>query len=219
LQARAFPRYGGSKAGAGQESVVTSDPGPPADLHLPTRRGLPNEVAYLREAYPRADWQGHANYGELAGFWLHMHDSLRGQGGQLKQATDAFGQGRWPAGADFPSVFVPRFNQFLGHLNGHHQIEDSAYFPKFRALDPRMVAGFAILEADHGLIHEQIVASVDAARTLLQALAQGGDAQRYAVDAYSGVTDRLLDLLGRHLADEEDLVIPGMLEHGERSLG
>lgn len=57
-----------------------------------------------------------------------------------------------------------------------------------------------------------------AARTLLQALAQGGDAQRRAADSYSGATDRLLDLVGRHLADEEDLVIPGILEHGERSL-
>jgi hypothetical protein len=197
---------------------VTSDPAAPADLQLPTRNGLPDHVAYLRAAYPRAQWQGQANYGELADFWLRMHDSLRGQGGQLKQATDAFGQGQWPASADFPSVFVPRFNQFLGHLNGHHQIEDSAYFPKFRALDPRMAAGFAILEADHGLIHEQIVASVDAARALLQALAQGGDAQQRAADVYSATTDRLLDLLGRHLADEEDLVIPGMLEHGERSL-
>ena len=202
----------------GHETVVTSDPAPPADLQLPTRRGLPYDIAYLRAAYPRAQWQGHGNYGELADFWLQIHDSLRRQGGQLKQATDAFGQGQWPAGADFPSVFVPRFNQFLGHLNGHHQIEDSAYFPRFRALDPRMGVGFAILEADHGLIHERIVASVDAARTLLQALAQGGDAQRHAADAYSGATDRLLDLLGRHLADEEDLVIPGMLEHGERSL-
>lgn len=191
----------------------------PADLQLPTRRGLPDDIAYLRGAYPRPLWRDHANYGELADFWLHMHDSLRGQGAQLKQATDAFAQGRWPVGANFPSVFVPGFNQFLGHLNGHHQIEDSAYFPKFRALDPRMAAGFAILEADHGLIHEQIVASVDAARALLEAVAQGGDAQRYAADAYSAAADRLLDLLGRHLADEEELVIPGMLEHGERSLG
>jgi hypothetical protein len=197
---------------------VTSDPAPPADLQLPTRRGLPDDIAYLRAAYPRAQWQGLANYGELAEFWLQIHDSLRTQGGQLKQVTDAFGQGTWPAGADFPSVFVPRFNQFLGHLSGHHQIEDSAYFPRFRALDPRMGVGLAILEADHSLIHEQIVASVDAARTLLQSLAQGGDAQRRAADAYSGATDQLLDLLGRHLADEEDLVIPGMLEHGGRSL-
>ena len=197
---------------------MTSDPAPPADLQLTTRRRLPDDIAYLRAAYPRAQWQGFANYGEMAEFWLQIHDSLRGQGGQLKQATDAFGQGKWPAGTDFPSVFVPLFNQFLGHLNGHHQIEDSAYFPRFRALDPRMGVGFAILEADHRLIHEQIVASVDAARTLLQALTQGRDAQRRAADAYSGTTDRLLDLLGRHLADEEDLVIPGLLEHGERSL-
>ncbi|MGZ3279750.1 MAG: hemerythrin domain-containing protein [Caulobacteraceae bacterium] len=197
---------------------MTSDQAPPADVQLPTRRGLPDDIAYLRAAYPRARWQGLANFGELADFWLQVHDSLRRQGGQLKQATDAFGRGEWPAGADFPSVFVPRFNQFLGHLNGHHQIEDSAYFPRFRALDPRMGAGFAILEADHRLIHEQIVASVDAARALLRALAQDADAQRRAADAYGGAADRLLDLLGRHLADEEDLVIPAMLEHGERSL-
>ena len=202
----------------GQETAVTSDQAPPADLQLPTRRGLPDDIAYLRAAYPRAQWRGFANYGEKADFWLRRHENLRRQGGQLKQATDAFGRGEWPAGADFPSVFVPLFNQFLGHLNGHHQIEDSAYFPRFRALDPRMGGGLAILEADHRLIHEQIVTSVDAARSLLQALAHGGDAQRRAADAYSGATDRLLDLLGRHLADEEDLVIPGMLEHGERSL-
>jgi hypothetical protein len=197
---------------------VTSDQAPPADLKLPTRRGLPDDIAYLRTAFPRTTWRGLANYGEMAGFWLQIHDSLRRQGGELKQVTDAFGQGQWPAGADFPSIFVPRVNQFMGHLNGHHQIEDSAYFPRFRALDPRMGMGFAILEADHRLIHEQMVASVDAARALLQALAQGGDAQRRAADAYSGATDRLLDLLERHLADEEDLVIPAMLEHGERSL-
>jgi len=189
-----------------------------ADVQLPTRGGLPDDIAYLRAAYPRARWRGFANYGELAEFWLQVHAGLRSQGAQLKQAADAFAQGAWPAGADFPSVFAPRFNQFMGHLNGHHQIEDSAYFPRFRALDPRMAAGFAILEADHRLIHEQIVASVDAARALLRALAQDRDTQRRAAQAYGGAADRLLDLLGRHLADEEDLVIPAMLEHGERSL-
>jgi len=197
---------------------VTSDQAPPAGLQLPTRSGLPDDIAYLRAAFPRAQWQGLANPVDLADFWLQIHDSLRSQGDQLKQAADAFGQGDWPAGADFASVFVPRFNQFLGHLNGHHQIEDSAYFPRFRALDPRMAVGFAILEADHRLIHEQIVASVDAARALLQALAQGRDVQRRAAEAYSGAEHRLLDLLGRHLIDEEDLVIPAILKHGERSL-
>jgi hemerythrin-like domain-containing protein len=187
-------------------------------LDLSTRRELPSDIAYLREAYPKAQWRTHASYGELADFWLHMHEVLRHEGRQLKQATDAFREGLWPADKDFSAVFVGRFNQFIGHLNGHHQIEDSAYFPKFRALDPRMVAGFGILEADHGLIHGQVLTSVDAARALLQALERGGDLAKYAADTYSQRSDRLLDLLGQHLADEEDLVIPGMLEHGERSL-
>mgnify|MGYP000181423240 CR=1 FL=1 len=41
---------------------------------------------------------------------------------------------------------------------------------------------------------------------------------REVLAAYAAASDRLLDLLIRHLADEEDLVIPAMLEHGERSL-
>jgi hemerythrin-like domain-containing protein len=189
----------------------------PADLHLSERNGLPDEVAYLRAAFPKPQWQAHANYGELADFWLQVHSSLRAHGGQLQQLTHAFRDGSHGVD-DFQRAFVPGINQFLQHLNAHHQIEDGAYFPKFRALDTRMVAGFDLLEADHHVIHEAIGASVDSARGLLAALAQDTDTQRRAADAYAAASDNLLDLLLRHLADEEDLVIPAMLEHGERSL-
>ncbi len=189
----------------------------PPDLRLPERLGLPDEIAYLRADYPKPQWQAHANYGQLADFWLHVHSSLRAHGGQLQQLTHGFRDGRHGP-ADFQRAFVPGINQFLQHLNAHHQIEDSAYFPKFRALDPRMVAGFDLLEADHHLIDAAIGATVDSARRMLAALAQDADAQRRSTDAYAAASDTLLDLLLRHLADEEDLVIPAMLEHGERSL-
>ncbi len=188
----------------------------PPGLHLPDRDGLSDEIAYLRAAHPKPHWQAHANYGQLADFWLHVHRALRAEGGQLQQITHGFRDGRHSA-ADFQRAFVPAINQFLQHLNAHHQIEDGAYFPKFRALDPRMVAGFDLLEADHHLIHQAIGASVDSARTLLTALGQSSGAQGETA-AYAAASDRLLDLLLRHLADEEDLVIPAMLEHGERSL-
>jgi hemerythrin-like domain-containing protein len=188
------------------------------DLQLSTRPGLPDEIAYLRAAHPQPHWRAHANFGEMAAFWLGVHDSLRGHGGQLAQATQAFRDGQWPAG-DFQRFFVPNLNQFLQHLNGHHQIEDSAYFPRFRALDPRMAAGFDLLESDHGVIHDKLLASVDSARALLQALAgTDDDARRHAADAYAAASDDLLSLLLRHLADEEDLVIPAILAHGERSI-
>ncbi len=189
----------------------------PPNLQLPERLGLPDEIAYLRAAYPKPQWQAHANYGQLADFWLHVHRSLRAHGGQLQQLTHGFRDGRHGA-ADFQRAFVPGINQFLQHLNAHHQIEDGAYFPKFRALDPRMVAGFDLLEADHHLIHEAIGATVDSARGMLAAFTQDANAQRRATDAYAAASDTLLDQLLRHLADEEDLVIPAMLEHGERGL-
>lgn len=188
------------------------------DLPLASREGLPDAIAYLRGAHPRSRWRDHANFGELSAFWLQVHDSLRAHGGQLDQGVRAFRE--QPADVErFQRFFVPRLNQFLQHLTAHHHIEDSAYFPRFRDLDPRMASGFDLLEADHGLIHETLLASVDEARRLLAALATDQDSRRRAVDGYAAVSGRLQHLLLRHLADEEDLVIPAMLEHGERSLG
>ena len=185
------------------------------ELLLPMRTGVSDELAYLRAAYPEASWRAHVNFGQLAAFWLQVHDSLRQHGSELGQLLHAFRDGRYDA-AGFQRAFVPRLNQFLQHLNGHHQIEDAAYFPKFRALDPRMVAGFDLLENDHALIHDQLLATADDARVLLTALGQPGDARRRAADAYAATSGQLLKLLVRHLADEEEIVIPAMLEHGER---
>ena len=81
-----------------------------------------------------------------------------------------------------------------------------------------MVAGFSLLEADHHIIHGAIGDTVDKARSLLTALTQTPADRSEATDAYAAASDRLLSLLLRHLADEEDLVIPAMLEHGERSV-
>ncbi|CAN5455604.1 hemerythrin domain-containing protein [soil metagenome] len=190
----------------------------PADLLLSHRAGLSSDIAYLRSAYPPPTWRAHDNFGALAAFWLQVHDSLREQAGALRQMVSAFGANRSDAAA-FQRLFVPRLNQFLQHLNGHHQIEDAAYFPKFRALDPRMATGFALLESDHAIIHDALTGSIETARALLVALAGDDDARRRTFDAHADAADRLRALLQRHLSDEEDLVIPAMLEHGERSIG
>lgn len=190
----------------------------PPDLLLPDRAGLPPDIAYLRAAYPSPAWRAHANFGELAAFWLHVHDSLREQGDALEEVVSTFRDGRSDAAA-FQRRFVPALNHFLQHLNGHHQIEDAAYFPRFRALDPRMAAGFALLESDHAIVHEALTASLDTARALLAALPRDDGARRRATDIHADAADRLRALLRRHLSDEEELVIPAMLEHGERSVG
>lgn len=184
------------------------------DLALGTRAGLPDAIAYLRALYQQPEWQGHVRFGQLAAFWLNVHASLRHHGAEVTATTRAFREGRTRADA-FQRAVVPQLNGFLGHLDQHHRIEDQAYFPKFRVLDDRMVRGFDLLEEDHGVIHAGILSTVEAARALLDALARSGDA-RQAADGFAGRTDALVHLLDRHLADEEDLVIPALLEHGER---
>ncbi len=92
-----------------------------ADLPLIGRTGLPDQIAYLRETYPEPTWRTHANYGEMAAFWLQIHDSLREHARVLAQDTRAMQDGGLdPAG--FQRAFVPRYNHFIQHLTGHHQI-------------------------------------------------------------------------------------------------
>ena len=186
-------------------------------LPLTERSGLPDEVASLRPTYPRANWRGHDNFGQLSAFWLDIHASLRAEGGELAAATTGYREGRSDA-AGFQRFFVPHLNRFLQHLDGHHQVEDVIYFPKFRALDPSMVAGFDLLEADHRHIHEALLSTATSAQALAVALGSPADAARGPADAYANTSDHLLKLLTRHLADEEDLIVPAMLHYGERRL-
>ena len=182
--------------------------------NLATRGGIGDDLAYLRAAYPQPDWRTHANFGQLADFWLHIHAALRAEATAVETSLTAFRAGRLDPQA-FQRRFVADLNRFLQHLNGHHQIEDHAYFPTFRALDPRMARGFDLLDADHHAIHDALEQNVAGARTLLAALAGSGAVDRAAAD-YAQRSQVVLAMLNRHLADEEDLVIPALLEHGER---
>jgi iron-sulfur cluster repair protein YtfE (RIC family) len=186
-----------------------------SDVSLESRSGLPDALAYLRPLYPRESWRKHANFGELSNFWLHVHDSLRAGGMALGGRTAHYREGRLDA-PSYGRFLAPNLNHFLQHLNGHHGIEDRVYFPKFRSLDARMAAALDLLERDHEQIHEALLASAETAYDFLRALRAGGAVLEPAGEAYANAAERLLALLLRHLADEEDVIIPAMLQHGER---
>jgi iron-sulfur cluster repair protein YtfE (RIC family) len=184
---------------------------------LESRSGLPDELAYLRPLYERSGWRTHTNFGQLSAFWLHVHDSLREEGTFLQRLTADFHEGRIDA-VSYPRVLGSNLQHYLQHLNGHHQIEDHVYFPKFRSLDPRMAAGFDLLEKDHDHIQHELHACAERANQFLAAFSSGGDKLQCAAQSYAEVADRLLALMLRHLADEEDLILPAMLHHGERQV-
>ncbi|ESZ51859.1 cation-binding protein [Mesorhizobium sp. L103C565B0] len=181
------------------------------------RAGLPEDLRWLAEKYPRETWQGHANIHGMANMWLQRHDMFRELGGMLTNGIGDYREGRLTA-PDFARWFAPRLNHFLGNLDGHHNVEDYQYFPAFAKAEPRLKRGFEILDADHHTIHEGLERNAETANAFIRTLEESEDRQRFAADAYADENSRLIAMLKRHLADEEDLIIPLILDRGNRAL-
>jgi hypothetical protein len=196
---------------------LTLPPLPPV-LALDAREGLPEDLQVLLARYPRDTWRAHANLGEMAQFWLQRHAMFRELGVALDQASGRFCADQTNA-REFAAFFAPRLQFFLEQLHSHHHIEDDHYFPIFRAADAKLVRGFEMLDSDHHMLAACIADSVSSANDLLRAMnATPADLQRAAAKyAQSGAL--LLRGLMRHLDDEEDLIVPLILDRGEQALG
>lgn len=150
----------------------------------------------------------------MARFWIDKHEYLRRQSAALQSAGEEYLAGRAGAG-DFGRWLAPRLQGFLAELHGHHQVEDFHYFPAFRSAEPRLAAGFDVLNADHELIHAGILDIVEAVNAFIATIQPDSqandDAQRRSADRYIEAGRLLHRRLERHLADEEDLIIPLMI--------
>jgi hypothetical protein len=187
-------------------------------LALARRSGWPEDMRVLMARFPREQWQGHANLGEMARFWLSRHDMFRELSAAIGDVATQFHAGALPA-ADFPRQLVPRLQFLLSQLGVHHQIEDLHYFPIFRAADARLARGFDVLEGDHHAIHADMARTAETANALLRALAGNTDTLKRCSDDYALASGSLIKGLIRHLDDEEDLIVPLILDRGEAALG
>ena len=187
-------------------------------LALARRSGWPEDLRVLLARYPREQWEGHANLGEMARFWLSRHAMFRELAAMIVAIDAQFRKGALSA-AEFPRQFVPRLQFLLSQLGVHHQIEDLHYFPIFRAADARLARGFDVLEGDHHAIHADMGRTADTANAMLRALSGDADARRRRADDYAAASGALLKGLIRHLDDEEDLIVPLILDRGEAALG
>ena len=142
---------------------------------------------------------------------------FRELGGRIEPVMTGFRAGELSA-VEFPRQLVPRLRFMLEQLNGHHQIEDQHYFPIFRAADDRLARGFDVLDGDHHHIHADMAATAEAANVMLATInSSDGDALRRSCDAYAGASGLLIKGLLRHLDDEEDLIVPLILDRGDAS--
>lgn len=187
-------------------------------LPLPSRTGMPDDQLFMLARYPRADWWAHDDIHGLSGQWIQHHNTFRDMGKTLGVGIADYREGRNTA-PEFARWFAPRLNRLLGYLDAHHNIEDHVYFPKFVEAENRLTRGFDILEGDHHQIHAALEANAEAANAFLRALQENDDKQRFAADNYALENEKLVAMLTRHLDDEEDLIIPLILDRGDHAFG
>jgi hypothetical protein len=152
-------------------------------------------------------------------FWLDVHERLRRDAAGLGAASVDYRNGR-SSPAQLAVIAAPRLRGLVAAMQGHHQIEDFEYFPEFRRAEPRLEAGFDRLERDHAVLSQSVDTALAALAELRSAVERTTEpaaaatlklaGQRY-VDAAATL---IADLL-RHLNDEENLVVPLLLERGD----
>jgi hypothetical protein len=183
-------------------------------LDLDARAGWPADLRVLLDRHPRGTWPG--KRAAHADFWLEVHEGFRRDLSALAVVTD-----RHRAGGITPLelgvLSTPRLRGLLARLQGHHQVEDFEYFPALRAAEPRLARGFDALGRDHAVLREHAAAALAALERLLAAAAEPdgrGDAPRHGAVRVAAAGAAFGTKLAQHLADEEDLVVPALLERG-----
>lgn len=178
------------------------------------RAAMPEASLFLTGAFPRAGRAQHRDLCSTGRAWLGNHgyfrDAIVRLDGTLA-ALDPFSLNT-RAFSDDVSLQVQRL---LGGLSGHHRVEDEHYFPAFRAAEPRLGAGFDVLDADHHFIHGAIVGLSETAVRVINEFAgpvpTPGATRGHLRDDFREELRRFDGAITRHLDDEEDLVIPFLL--------
>ncbi len=180
-------------------------------LDLDRRTGLPDALRVLAEKYPRGTWETHPEFNALTRFWLDRHLMFRRIQDVLIAETESY----LDRSAD-PTRYTADLSRlagmFLNELHGHHGIEDAHYFPVLAARDARLGAGFELLDADHHALDAGIHGLADRTNAVLRAPAA------VPAEALRAELERFRSLLDRHLTDEEDLVVPMILEYAGAGL-
>ena len=190
---------------------------PLSALTLDIRVGLPEALRLLVTEYPREGWATHPHFEGLVAFWLSRHQMFRDLMSMITADAEA-AMDRRIGGRDYAMRLSQLGSGLIQNLHGHHQIEDQHYFPVLRQQDAGIATGFDLLDADHHALDGLIAGFADVANGAIR-----------AVDDPSGLTDRAANLrrcmldfrrmLGRHLEDEEDLIVPVILKSGGAGLG
>ena len=161
---------------------------------------------------PRSAWPGHPNFAGLTQYWLERHALFREMLSRIGADCDGVVDGALEP-AKLGQRLARLGGMLLNQLYNHHQVEDGHYFPALIQREPALARGFELLDRDHHVIADWLAQFAERSNGLLATLSTPGFTPS-DVAAYRDWLAAFSPLLERHLADEEDLVIPLLLRDG-----
>lgn len=179
------------------------------------RQGLPVEMQALLRDYPRDAWPDHPNFARSIDNWMGAHQMFRQLAELVGRDAEAF------LDKDIaPDGYAERLgfygNLLVRNLHGHHTWEDREYFPELMQADDRFEAGLEMLEADHMALDGLLDKITGNANRAIKLSALDPVQMMDEVGPLHVSVEKLQGFLGRHLVDEEDLIVPILLHHKMR---
>lgn len=179
--------------------------------HVALRSGLPAEIRETLLESARSEWSRHPRIGGKAGFFMSVHRNLLDGTAQLAQAIEQLLDTPDSEVADRMNDMnlLPFSSQLIGFAHHHHEIEDHAYFPQFAHLYPQLNHGLQLLDADHKILDD----ALDETQKALADLSASPPNRDAVANLHRGAKS-LKSILDRHIWDEEEVIIPILLNHG-----
>ncbi len=180
--------------------------------NIQTRQGLPPKMQVLLREYPREAWPDHPNFARSIRNWMGAHEMFRQLGEIAVSETELYlTKGREP---DAFAARLSEYGNLLVHnLHGHHTWEDRKFFPELAAADKRFQTGLDLLESDHEALDATLDRFSRQSNRVIQLIHLDEPQAKVEAAGLRDTSEEIHAFLARHLADEEDLIVPIILRH------
>ncbi|WP_298498100.1 hemerythrin domain-containing protein [uncultured Maritimibacter sp.] len=173
---------------------------------------LPDEMRALLAQHPREGWEANPAFARSTRDWMAAHGLFRDLAYLLRTGAE-----RYLDGSFDDEAYAPRLSAYgdrlVRALHGHHRFEDLSFFPELSTADPRFDRGLEMLEADHVALDAVLERMTRTGNRALKLLQLDPAQAREEVALVRDEAGRVETFLDRHLSDEEDLVVPILLEY------
>jgi hemerythrin-like domain-containing protein len=159
-------------------------------------------------AWPAERWPAHPAYQGLASHWQDIHRAMLHNLGVVERSLRRLAEDRLDGDerVRLAGEIMPASMHAVEHLHAHHRLEDQGMFPQLLRAAPSLARPLNLLEADH-IVLNALLGPFEHALARLP----GADAPASAWDSVASAGERVARVARRHIADEEEIVIPAVL--------